>query len=100
MKYAVQYFDGEDIVVDTSPISREEAVAIFNENIHKFRSKVLAGDDKAQIAFWEDVGDEEYPVYGVVNRNHIEYNASDYEVHNGMIMKVIRERQAFPEITV
>lgn len=99
VKYAVQYaydngvhtpvvsYSSMKIVVDTKPISRQEALKIFNEHRGDFIKK-LKEDMRPNLVVWEDVGDGEFPIYGktVIDLDY------DCEVLGDKISKVETKR--------
>lgn len=85
MKYAVQYANEVEIFLDTKPITKEEAIVLFYDNLEDFKERWLAGED-VHLCVWEDVGE---------NLNYadvlIELDSRDTVVENGKVYKVKKE---------
>ena len=67
MKYAVQFaepkfFGVQDVTVDTSAITFDEAMALYTECRPRF-VKAFENGQNAHLVIWEDVGDDEFPNY-------------------------------------
>ena len=96
MKYAVQYAYeglGTQIPIDTSPISKEEAIKLFNDSLEDFKTK-LANGMKPQLVIWEDVGDGEFPIY---SKELVELDwRDDLKERNGQFYKTVELKIELP----
>lgn len=95
MKYAVQYVYedwGMQVLIDTAPISKKEAIKIFNENLEDFRSK-FKSKMKPELAIWKDVGDGEFPSY----RETLVHLDSDCEIAGDNFYVTKRKKVELPK---
>ena len=109
MKYAFQYaydagvhisgYISSNIIMveDTLAITLEEALSLYSKYKDDFLYR-LKEDERPSLVIWEDVGDDEYPVY---SKELLELDwRDDVKYKNGNFYKTVEVKIEIPGQTI